>query len=103
MRGGGGLFDFFSRQLTRIDPSLSSEYLHGLTVWIEIIALGEDRSIPVKSEPTEYLYGFVDRMGFDSRSVQIFESETERPAVLPGHRPVDEERSRITEVERAGG
>jgi len=59
--------------------------------------------IPGDAEPLQIFDGLFICAGFDARAVEIFDSQDDFPAALAGHQPVEQESSRVAQVQCSCG
>jgi hypothetical protein len=65
--------------------------------------LPHDGFRPVKPQPAQIIDGLHVGAGLHARALKIIDAKDHPPAALPGEHPIDDERPRVAEVQRAGG
>tara|TARA_B100000959_G_scaffold287614_1_gene375209 strand:- start:15487 stop:16092 length:606 start_codon:yes stop_codon:yes gene_type:complete len=65
----------FSRAYAWIDPFLCAKVLQSLTININPIALEKRTFIPIQAQPFQVCHGFLCRMRFIARTIEVFHTQ----------------------------
>jgi len=90
-------------QIARVYQPFRGERFHGFNVRERLIRLDKRTRIPINPQPCEQVDREVDNAGLDARCIEVFDAQHDAPAILTSQRPVDEKRTSISQVQRAGG
>src|SRR5687767_10893698 len=77
--------------------------LDGILIALSALGLIDRTLVPVEPEPLQIFDCLLVGSFLDPRAVEVLDSEDNAPTVLPRQQPVDQEGSRVAQVQRAGG
>jgi uncharacterized protein (TIGR00730 family) len=103
MGGAGSLEDVAAGAGARIDGSGGVQLLQGCPVAVTSLALGDDRSIPVQSEPAEIFLHACDKLRTAAIAIEIVVAQPQFAAGAAGPQVRDPESPGMAEVQPPGG